>query len=71
MAPKTKPHPRYEPQEMSDAVVELFRARTNKDIRTKLRKLATMVGYKEVPGEESKVAAIKDWTAEIDRRFLK
>lgn len=71
MAPNKYPHPRYEPQELADSLLALFKARTNKGIRENLRKLALMVGYKEVPGEESKVAAIKDWTAEIDRKFLK
>lgn len=65
------PHPKYpDRQPLFDACVDLLRAKTNKAIRFHLREIAAQCGYREVPGEMSKVAAIKDWTAEIDPKFL-
>ena len=71
MAPRKYPHPSYERTELFDACVSLLRSSKNISIRKHLREIAALCGYREVPGEMSKVAAVKDWTAEIDWRFLK
>lgn len=55
---------------LEEAVRAMLRSRTNKDIRKHLRKTAELVGYTTVPGEMSKIAAIKDWTEEYGEHFL-
>lgn len=53
-----------------NAVLQFMQARGAPATRTTLRNLAVVVGYVKVPAETTKMKVIKDWTEEIDSKFL-
>lgn len=57
--------------ELFDTCVSLMRAKSKGEIRKALRNIGKLCKYTSVPSEETKVKEVKDWTAEINWRFLR